>query len=73
MYWVFPGKNATVYQCFTLGTIKNLVCHVWWALQKKLKTKPTETTPVNTCNYIVVKCTVIVILSKRQPFVKHGR
>jgi len=28
-----PRKNARVYQCFTLGTIKNLVCHVWWALQ----------------------------------------
>ena len=30
---VLPRKNAPVYQCFTLGTIKNLVCHVWWALQ----------------------------------------
>jgi len=33
MYWFFPGKNATVYQCFTLGTLKNLVSHVWWVLQ----------------------------------------
>jgi len=30
---VLPRKNASVYQCFTLGTIKNLVCHMWWALQ----------------------------------------
>ena len=30
---VRPSKNAPVYQCFTLGTLKNLVCHVWWALQ----------------------------------------
>jgi len=30
---VFPRKNAPVYQCFTLDTLKNLVCHVWWALQ----------------------------------------
>ena len=30
---VLPRKNAPVYQCFTLGTLKNLVCHVWWALQ----------------------------------------
>jgi len=22
-----------MYQCFTLGTLKNLVCHLWWALQ----------------------------------------
>ena len=22
-----------MHQCFTLGTLKNLVCHVWWALQ----------------------------------------
>ena len=22
-----------MYQCFILGTLKNLVCHVWWALQ----------------------------------------
>ena len=27
---VLPRKNALVYQCFTLGTLKNLVCHVWW-------------------------------------------
>ena len=33
MYWFFPEKNAPVHQCFTLGTLKNLVCHVWWALQ----------------------------------------
>ena len=26
-------KNASVYQCFTLDTLKNLVCHVWLALQ----------------------------------------
>ena len=25
MYWLFPGKM--------LPCIKNLVCHVWWALQ----------------------------------------
>jgi len=30
---VLPRKNAPVYQGFTLGTLKNLVCHVWWALQ----------------------------------------
>ena len=30
---VLPWKNAPVYQCFTLGTLKNLVCHMWWALQ----------------------------------------
>ena len=30
---VLPRENAPVYQCFTLGTLKNLVCHVWWALQ----------------------------------------
>jgi len=30
---VLPRKNASVYLCFTLGTLKNLVCHVWWALQ----------------------------------------
>jgi len=29
----FPMENASVYQCFTLSTLKNLVCHVWWALQ----------------------------------------
>jgi len=33
MYWFFSGKNDPVYQCFTLGTLKNLDCHVWWALQ----------------------------------------
>jgi len=33
MYWLFPRKNAPVYQCFTLVTLQNLVCHVWWALQ----------------------------------------
>ena len=26
-------KYAPVYQCFTLGTFTNLVCHVWWAYQ----------------------------------------
>ena len=26
---VLPKKNVPVYQCFTLGTLKNLVCHVW--------------------------------------------
>ena len=30
---VIPEKNAPVYQCFTMGTLKNLVCHVWWALE----------------------------------------
>jgi len=34
MYWFFPGKML---QCIsalhTLGTLKNMVCHVWWALQ----------------------------------------
>jgi len=30
---VLPRKNAPVYQCVTLDTFKNLVCHVWWALQ----------------------------------------
>ena len=28
-----PRKDVPVCQCFTLGTLKNLVCHVWWALQ----------------------------------------
>jgi len=64
-----PRKSATVYQCFTLGTIKNLGCHVWWALQY-LALRVTNKNYA--CKYIVVKCTVIVILSKRQPFVKHG-
>jgi len=33
-YWkrryilVLPQENAPLYQCFTLGTLKNLVCHV---------------------------------------------
>ena len=27
------SKKVPVYQCFTLGTLKNQVCHVWWALQ----------------------------------------
>ena len=26
-------KNVPVFQCFTLGTLMNLICHVWWALQ----------------------------------------
>jgi len=26
-------ENIPVYQCCTLGTLKNLVCHVWWTLQ----------------------------------------
>jgi len=30
---VLSRKNAPVYQCFTLGTLKNLVCHMWWVLQ----------------------------------------
>jgi len=30
---VLPRKNATVHQCFSLGRLKNLVCHVWWALK----------------------------------------
>ena len=30
---VLPKKNAPVYQGFTLSTLNNLVCHVWWALQ----------------------------------------
>jgi len=30
---VLPKKNAPVYQCYTLGTLKNLVCHVWRALK----------------------------------------
>ena len=30
---VLTRKNASVYQWFTLGTVKNLVCHGWWALQ----------------------------------------
>ena len=29
MYWFFSGKNTPVYQCFTLGTLKNQVCYVW--------------------------------------------
>ena len=33
MYLLLPDKNAYVYQCYILGTIKNLVCHVWWALK----------------------------------------
>jgi len=30
---VLPRKNTPMYQCFTLGRLKNLVCHVWWALK----------------------------------------
>jgi len=30
---VLPRKNAPAYQCYSLGLLKNLVCHVWWALQ----------------------------------------
>ena len=30
---VLPRTNATVYHCYTLDMSKNLVCHVWWALQ----------------------------------------
>jgi len=30
---VLPRKNCPVYQCFTLGTLKNLVWHEWWAFQ----------------------------------------
>jgi len=30
---VLLWKSAPMYQCYTLGTLKNLVCHVWWALQ----------------------------------------
>jgi len=30
---VLPRKNAPVYQCFTVGRLKNRVCRVWWALQ----------------------------------------
>jgi len=26
----FPRKNAPMYQCFTRGTLKKLVCHVWF-------------------------------------------
>jgi len=30
---VLPRKNAPMYQCYTLGMLKDLVCHVWWVLQ----------------------------------------
>jgi len=30
---VLPKKNAPMFQCLTLGTLKNRVCHLWWALQ----------------------------------------
>jgi len=30
---VLPRKNAPVYQCFTLGMLKNLGYLVWWARQ----------------------------------------
>ena len=30
---ILSRKNAPMYQCLTLGMLKNLVCHVWWALQ----------------------------------------
>jgi len=30
---VLSRKNALVNQCLTLSMLKNLVCHVWWALQ----------------------------------------
>ena len=33
MYWFFPEKNAPVYLFYVLGTFKNQVCHLWWALQ----------------------------------------
>jgi len=33
MFWFFPGKMLLVYQCYTLGTLINPVCHVWWAPQ----------------------------------------
>jgi len=32
---VLPRKNTTMYQCYTQGTLKNLVFHVWWALQSR--------------------------------------
>ena len=30
---VHPRKNDPVHQCYSLGTLKNLVCQVLWALQ----------------------------------------
>ena len=33
MLLVLSSKNAPVYQCFTLDTLKNMACHVCWALQ----------------------------------------
>ena len=33
---VFNGSsqgNAPLYPCYTLDTLMNLVCHVWWAIQ----------------------------------------
>jgi len=33
MFWYCPGKNVSLYKCFTLETLKNLSCHVRWALQ----------------------------------------
>ena len=30
---VLPWKNVPVYHSFTMGTLRILVCHVWWALQ----------------------------------------
>ena len=32
-YCFFPGINAHVYQCYTLGMVKKLICHMWSALQ----------------------------------------
>jgi len=30
---VHPRTNDPVHQCYSLGTLKSLVCQVWWALQ----------------------------------------
>jgi len=47
---VLPRNNAPVYQCFTLGTLKNLVCHVWckqtqynFFTFERLESEPTTT------------------------------
>jgi len=45
MYLLLPGKHAPVYLCYTLGTLKNLVCHVWRAPQYRTLSI-TETTNV---------------------------
>ena len=30
MDWFFPGRMLNLFNCYTLGTLKNLGCNVWW-------------------------------------------